>query len=847
MRRALAKAMVSLIGWCIVFLRLVGWPPVYAAEPTKTPAQAVETKPAPAAPVAIPDSEIIPRAEQTVKSLQKLRSEVAADSALSSIEKDFAAFAEKSDRRRESEVEVISKSRSVERLNEIQREWNLEQSQLDAWDQALARRSQTLVAQEKNLDQIIGTWQATQAAVAKKFLFKAVLQRRVEEVLREAQTTRQAIQERMTKLLKLQSQVADRLATLAKSRTEIDQAREEFGRGLFTLDRPPLWQALFGPEVQDTIMTQASDSAGRVLQDLQDFLRTYSERIPLHLMLFLALVAVFYFLRRGLTPEAAQGLGAVSAIFVLDRPFSAALLLALIPSSFFYPVAAVGILRTAIVPTVIPVIRLLPGLLPQMSRQWVCLLAALYVLDFFRYFFPEDWLLTRVLLLLIATGGCVGLGLFLCSPKAKLLGSSSGERLILLLVRFVFVLFAAAIVSNLVGNMTLAQILVAAPVRITYAAALIFAGAHLLMTLTAVALQSRPARWLRSVREHGELLASRCRVIIRLAAVIFWAGVSLYIVGVLGDFLAAGRAFLELRWKVGATEISIEGLAAFLSVLVSAILVSRLLRFIMTEEIFPRIALPRGVPGAVDVLTRYGVMLLGFLIALAAAGVDFSKVTLLISALGVGVGFGLQGVVNNFVSGLILVFEHPVQVGDFVEVGSLFGEVRKIGFRASVVRTPDGADVVIPNGELVGARFINWSLTDRLRRISITVGAAYGTDPKRVIDILLDIARKHPEVLSQPEPLAVFDRFGDSALSFTLLCWSSIDSFFLARSELTIAINNAFKESGIQIPFPQQDVHVHWSDGQGAAAESVARVEAKQWKSDRSPESVSVEASPRKK
>jgi small-conductance mechanosensitive channel len=344
------------------------------------------------------------------------------------------------------------------------------------------------------------------------------------------------------------------------------------------------------------------------------------------------------------------------------------------------------------------------------------------------------------------------------------------------------------------------------------------------MTLTVVALQSPAARWLRSVQEHGELIAFRCRALIRLVAIIFWAVISLSIVGVLGDISAAAARFLELRWKVGAAEISIRDLAAFFAVLFSAVIFSRMLRFVLTEEILPRIRLPRGVPGAVDVLSRYGVMLLGFFIALAAAGVDLSKVTLLISALGVGIGFGLQNVVNNFVSGLILVFEHPVQVGDSVEVGTTFGEVRKIGFRASVLRTPDGADVIVPNSELIGSRVINWSLSDRLRRISISVGVAYGTDPNQVMDILLGIARQHPDVLGRPEPLTVFDRFGDSALHFTLFCWAFVDKWFVARSELTIAINNAFKEAGIQIPFPQQDVHVHWSHGPEAAGEPLEKL-----------------------
>lgn len=161
-----------------------------------------------------------------------------------------------------------------------------------------------------------------------------------------------------------------------------------------------------------------------------------------------------------------------------------------------------------------------------------------------------------------------------------------------------------------------------------------------------------------------------------------------------------------------------------------------------------------------------------------------------------------------------------MQVGDSVEVGTVFGEVRKIGFRASVLRTPDGAEVIVPNSELTGSRVINWSLSDRFRRITIPVRVAYGTDPNRVIDILLETARKHPAVLAEPAPLAVFDRFADSALNFTLFCWSFVDTFFVARSELTIAVNNAFKEAGIEIPLPQQDVHVHWPDRQGAAERS---------------------------
>ena len=815
------KPTAGVIACGIVLWSVVGLTAVQAPEQPKAPLPASESKEALPVRVAIPASEIIPRSEQTLRALQDIRFQVVSDSEamLKSTQREIAAFAEKSDRRWQNGRELISKLRSLPWLSDVLRQWSLEQSQLDAWDRALSRRSQILVVQESEIGQFFETWQATRAA-GKQQGFPKVAVQKIGDVLREADAVRLLIRENMAKLLNLQNQLANRREILARIRSDIDKAREESGRQLFVLDSLPLWEALFHPEAEDVVILQALQSSQRFVEDLQEFIQRYSDRIVLHVIYLLALVALFLVLRRGLTPEAAERLGGSAAIFFLDRAYSTSFLLALIALPLFYPGAAAAVLRIATLPTVIPVIALLPGLLPKSFRRWAYMLLVMYVLDFLRYLLPPDWLLTRLLLLVVATGGCVGLGLFLRSRAAELSLLGARGRLVLLAVRLGLFLFAASVVSNFVGNMTLAEILVTAPVRISYTAALIFAGAQLLLTLTVVALQSRPARRLRSVRIHGELIAYRCRALIRVVGIIFWVAASLYVIGIAGDLWAAGTSFLELRWKVGAAEISIQDVAAFFAVLLSAVIFSRLLRFVLTEEILPRIRLPRGVPGAVDVLSRYGILILGFFIALAAAGVDLSKVTLLVSALGVGIGFGLQNVVNNFVSGLILVFEHPVQVGDVVEVGTISGEVRKIGFRASVLRTPDGAEVVIPNGELVGAKFINWSLSDRLRRISIPVGVAYGTDLNRVIDILLEIARKHPAVLAEPAPMAIFDRFGDSALNFTLLCWSFVDKWFLVRSELTIAVNNAFKEAGIQIPFPQQDVYVHWPDKQEAAASS---------------------------
>jgi potassium efflux system protein len=179
--------------------------------------------------------------------------------------------------------------------------------------------------------------------------------------------------------------------------------------------------------------------------------------------------------------------------------------------------------------------------------------------------------------------------------------------------------------------------------------------------------------------------------------------------------------------------------------------------------------------------------------------------------LGVGIGFGLQGAVNNFVSGLILLFERPLHVGDAVQLPAqnLWGEIRRIGIRASVIRTWEGAEVIVPNGQLIADSVTNWTLTDRRRRVEIDVGVQYGTDAQRVLDLLVEVGRGHSRVLDEPEPNALFLGLGDSSLDFRLRTWiADFDHGLSVRSELAVAIQRALAEAGIGVPFPQRDLHL---------------------------------------
>jgi potassium efflux system protein len=210
------------------------------------------------------------------------------------------------------------------------------------------------------------------------------------------------------------------------------------------------------------------------------------------------------------------------------------------------------------------------------------------------------------------------------------------------------------------------------------------------------------------------------------------------------------------------------------------------------------------------------IVVVGAALTLAALGIDMGKVTLLAGALSVGIGFGLQNVVNNFVSGLILMVERPVGVGDVIERGTLSGTVTRIGIRSSTVRTGQGAEVIVPNGDLVSKEVVNWTRSDRKRRYDIDVRVAPDSDPEKVMRLLVEAAADVPEIISNPPPRAMFKGFGDSSVDFTLLAWvPTVDVGLQAQNALRVAILRKLGAAGIAIPFPQRDLHIQAaSDGE---------------------------------
>ncbi|MBA3009887.1 MAG: mechanosensitive ion channel [Proteobacteria bacterium] len=217
----------------------------------------------------------------------------------------------------------------------------------------------------------------------------------------------------------------------------------------------------------------------------------------------------------------------------------------------------------------------------------------------------------------------------------------------------------------------------------------------------------------------------------------------------------------------------------------------------------------QGAKETVITISLYLIWAVGILISLSVFGLNTTSITVAFGALSIGLGFGLQNIANNFVSGLILLFERPIQVGDIVEVGGVWGEVKKINVRATLVQTYSNSSLIIPNSEFISATVTNWSHKDPHLRKDLAVGVAYGSDTELVKKLLLQAADIVPQVYAYPKkPVVQFINFGDSSLDFRLRFWSTIDDFVEAESNLRFEIDRLFREHDVVIPFPQRDLHI---------------------------------------
>jgi small-conductance mechanosensitive channel len=269
------------------------------------------------------------------------------------------------------------------------------------------------------------------------------------------------------------------------------------------------------------------------------------------------------------------------------------------------------------------------------------------------------------------------------------------------------------------------------------------------------------------------------------------------------------RFFQTPLFNIGENEITLYTISYIVIYLILLFYLSAKIRGLLVNKILSRYKIDVGVSQAIGTIVRYVITIFGLIILIHSAGLDMRGLGLAFGALGVGIGLGLQTITNNFISGIIILFERPIKVGDRIEVGLIKGDVVRISPRATTIITNDNISVIVPNSEFITMTVINWSHNDRMVRFNFPISVSYKEDPQKIKKILMEVAKDNPGVLTNPAPDVLFDNYGENGLQFNLRVWTLhfIDRPNVLKSQLYYSIFTKFKEHNVEIPYPQRNIH----------------------------------------
>jgi small-conductance mechanosensitive channel len=754
---------------------------------------------------AIPLPKIADRAEELDHLLREISSQLTPKSELLESERKTAEQAEDIRRRAQQSKELLAGTPTPLELEDEHRYWRSRNLEYGEERSLLTLRAAKLEEQIQTLEAQKPEWVATWIHIRESPGIESVVER-TKQQLDRIQAAKSQAQEQLNVVLTLQNEVSQQDQQISDILLRVRGAREAERSRLLEADNPPLWRASQLRQLDQTVGSGFHRSFDRSFTTAGEFVRAHKlamlTPIGPYLLVLLAIFKLRHYVALRMQPEVPA-----EAAHVLHRPYSVALLLTLIGTGPFISSAPIGIAFLFYLLYLIPVLRILAPLVELRSRIFLYVLATLYGLEGVYLLVQLPPLFRRELNVLLVLIALISLGWL--ARQSKMLQTETQRRsqqVLAIGIRGSLLLLAASLFGNIVGFVSLSQVLGIIALVGPFAASALYCGARVMALILSVVLRTHWARVLLDLRiDATEQWGSR---LFALGALLLWLKSMLQLV-TFYDSVAEAASHL-FRYPIGFQKIhfTLGDALGVPFILLSGYFAANAFTFILKKVILPKLPLQRGLPYAISTVTYYVLLVLVALAALSGAGIELNKFTVLTGALGVGLGFGLQNIVNNFVSGLILLFERPIHVGDTVDVGGLVGIVRRIGARSSTVVTLQGAEVIVPNSNLLSNQVINWTLSSQWRRVDVPVRVAYGTDPERVIKLLVSVAESYPGVLLERPPMAFFMGFGESSLNFELRFWSAWqDTWFQLQSDVTVAVAKALREAGIEIPFPQRDLH----------------------------------------
>jgi small-conductance mechanosensitive channel len=757
--------------------------------------------PAATPPAAIALGDVVSAAQQATTKLQADQRQITPDTLVATLRDSLSETTRTVDRRLEVDKHYAQANPTLGNLQKAQAGW---QDIVDSIGTAQQQLSDRVGLQRALLTELTGqtdTWKLTLRDAEKASAPPAIVQA-IQQVQGQIGDTTTMLNADLKDLYALQvayAQQADRAkAALAALDKSIGTAQAR----LFQQTQPALWDpavlsrgGVVGPEG-----VSLHDQATHILE----YLSTKIGAILIQVFLLAILIATFYWIRNVVSEGAKTDPALTEAERIFSTPVATALLLALIAGNLFYPVVETPRLlwslmgAVALFPTVIVVRRLIsPEYLPLLYAMVVA-----YFIDQVRNAATRDGAFARFVLLAELIGACL---FILGALRSKQLSAVETrvhtEKLVRVYLHVAFFVFLAAGVASVLPYGEMAQLIGNGMFESSYLAVIFYAAVRIIDALLLALMSVRPISSFGMVRHHHDKVYATSASVVRWIATAAWILAALQLFSLRSPLFGWASNFLTQEHYWGSLKYNFGSILAFPITVWAAFAISRLVRFALEEDVYPNLHLPRGIPYAVSTMVHYAILLLGFFVALSALGIDLSNYAVLAGAFGVGLGFGLQNIMNNFISGLILLFERPIKVGDTLQIdANTIGRVERIGIRASVILLTNGSELIMPNGNLISNPVTNWTLSNCERLIEIPVSIAPKANARRALDLLIESAKANAAVLKNPPPQAVILSLAAASTALKLRCWvDSEEDWMKVTSEITLALQAALEKENIAL------------------------------------------------
>lgn len=605
----------------------------------------------------------------------------------------------------------------------------------------------------------------------------------------------------------LQNKVAKRYIESTNLLEDMDFQLSSFSSRMFNKDFSYLWEPPLPGKKGPTFVQVLNHSLRKNIRVFEIF---YSVRRPLFILWLLAAVAFVWWIRFNIKkirlhhePTEAESILQHSR-YLFRHPIASSLLLVASFSSLLaiqYPIfySEIAWLTTVLTATFI-IRKNIPG---HLFKRWIALvvLLAVYCMNnlLIQATFVEQWGLFTGAILSITLGAYLLQSLRNTTlPLPKHTRSAIWLFIIMSSLSLLLVIIARVTAAKIIGA--------ASVVNITMALGIVLMVEILMEAVYLQVEANKDSSTFISLIDYQNI-KNRLKTIFYIIAGFGWLVLmarNLYVYDAIYDFI---NDFLSIERKIGNITFSYSSVIIFLLIIWISIVITQIISYLMGYT--GKNTAPRKGVGSAILLIRLAILGAGALLAFAASGIPMDKVAIVIGALGVGIGFGLQNIVNNLVSGVILAFEKPIEVGDVIELGTRSGVVKEIGIRSSKISAGDGSEVIVPNGELIAQQLVNWTVNNRTRKIDLPVGVAYGSDIQLVADILKQSLKDHEGILDTPEPVVLLANFRNNAIDFIVSFWiSDLGQAGTLKSVILIDIYAQLQKAGIQIANPAQQVEI---------------------------------------